>query len=110
MVRRIEDVANAGTYDLWVAHFGTCAWVELKVLPHWPKRPDTLVTFPELTQAQIAFGLAAYKAHVQTWWLIRIEASNEVLLLDPARVLLNRSGPLYPGTKAAVTEHAVVYG
>jgi hypothetical protein len=51
-LQRIENRVGSGVPDVFAATFGWQGWVELKVLPAWPKKPSTPVRLQHWTPVQ----------------------------------------------------------
>lgn len=91
-VKRIEDSAGSGTPDVFYSYRGRAGWIELKILPAWPKRPESNVTLPTLTMDQVAWALGALQAGVSLWWLIKVQGTGDFILFDPAVFLFDEKG------------------
>jgi hypothetical protein len=55
-LQRIENRVGRDVPDLYVACFGWQGWVELKVLPAWPKKASTPVRLAHWTAGQRAWA------------------------------------------------------
>lgn len=51
--QRHEDGSSSGVPDVSYALRGVDGWLELKYLPSWPKRPETMVRIRGFTAAQL---------------------------------------------------------
>ena len=78
--QRHEDALSVGVADLSFASGGVTAWVELKALDAWPKRPDTLVHLRNFTYEQLNWLTARAKHTPNVFLMIKIEETKEYLL------------------------------
>lgn len=78
-----EDALNAGIPDLSYSGGGVNGWIELKWLPAWPKRADTIVKIDHYTKEQKHFLLSRGRAGGRCWLLLRV--GREHLLFDHER-------------------------
>ena len=67
-----EDALNVGIPDLSYSGNGVNGWIELKWLPFWPVRADTIVRIPHYTKEQKHFLLTRGRAGGRCWLLLRV--------------------------------------
>lgn len=89
--RRVENVLGAGTPDVNYID----GWMELKQLPAWPARPDTIVALPKLRdrKEQVAFLTRRWMNGGQAWLMLRVK--REWLLFSGYDVRAVRDGLTY---------------
>ena len=72
---RHEDMLAPGVPDVSYGIGGLQGWIELKVLPEWPKKFNTPVRFPKLTPWQKHWLIKRGHFGGGTWLFVRIEKS-----------------------------------
>ena len=83
----VENPAMPGTPDVNYIE----GWIELKRLPRWPVRQNTIVRIPTYTQQQRVWHFRRRRAGGQCWFLLQV--LDEWLLIDGAvaALTINRS-------------------
>lgn len=94
----IENLLAPGTPD--VAMVG--AWVELKYLPAWPRRHDTIVRVRKWTPAQQAWLVTHERRGGGAFVLLRVDRDWLLFFATDAARLLNRSNECQLRQGAAV--------
>lgn len=87
---RIENKVSCGVPDVHFAgmayrHKGCgvlTGWIELKVVPKWPKHPKTPIRLPHLTDDQVNWHLTHHMHHGKSWLMIEDEG---VVFVFPGR-------------------------
>lgn len=108
----VENLCAAGMPDVnycW-------GWIELKKLPAWPKREDTIVRIDHFTQQQRIWLLRRWQMSRNAWLLVQIEQDwmifdgktaaqhvgksyNKKEMLFHAYEAWNRENPVNPGLR-----------
>lgn len=83
---RHEDLSSLGVADVSFVVDGYHGWMELKIVDLWPKRPETPLRIPHLTDEQKAWLLRKGLAGGRTWLLLQVE--SDVLLIRWSEVML----------------------
>lgn len=78
-----ENVAKPGTQDVNYNH----GWIELKVLPDWPARSDTVVRIDKLTPQQRVRNRLRWEAGGAAWIFIKIGSDHILFRGCDAKVL-----------------------
>ena len=82
-MERVENrLIKRDTPDLYLQWMGTSGWAELKVLPAFPKRPETLVRLPKWTTGQRYWAIR-HATHGGTCWLA-LQVGTDLFLVDAA--------------------------
>lgn len=95
----VENPAYPGTPDVNFIE----GWIELKWLPNWPQRPDTIVRISTFTPQQRVWHFRRRRAGGQSWFLLQVH--REWLLFDGAvaALIVNRA------TRAELISKTIVY-
>lgn len=88
---RVENPAHPGTPDVSWCMNGIEGWLELKHLPHWPKRADTIVRIDHFTPQQRVWLRRRHLAGGRVHLLLKAEAE---WLLFTGIVAANHVGKL----------------
>lgn len=83
---RIESRVGRDVPDLFVAHAGWQGWVEMKVLPDWPKRATTGVRLDHWTSGQRYWSQRHQSSGGRVALLVEIAAVREILVFRAADV------------------------
>src|SRR3954462_1003447 len=79
---RVENLLDRGTPDVDWACWGSEGWIELKEIPEWPKRKDTIVRIAHFSDDQRIWlqdrGNAGGNVHL----LMRVARPRTYLLFD----------------------------
>lgn len=85
---RIESRLEQGVPDVY---FGISrdlhGWIELKVLPEYPKKPTTLIEIPHYTSWQANWHWTHRDFGTQSWIVVKVEKEG-TLHFFPSRVAL----------------------
>ena len=81
-VQRHEDMASEGIPDLSVGWNKVNAWIELKCVASWPKRPTTTLKLPHLTPQQINWLVQRGRTGGNCFLLIKSNKDREYILLS----------------------------
>ena len=92
-IERVENMVNVGTPDVNYVLDGCEGWVELKCIPAWPVRSDTLVRVPHYTPEQRIWHRERKAAGGKVFVLLRVDSTKEYLLFD-AGAAANKLGYL----------------
>lgn len=68
---RVENLVDAGCPDVNY----TGGWIELKNVPKWPKRPNTLVRIDHYTDQQRLWLLRRWKAGGRAFLVVQVDRS-----------------------------------
>jgi hypothetical protein len=79
---RVENLLDRGTPDVDWACWGCEGWIELKELPEWPKRKDTIVRIPHFSDDQRQWLTTRGNARGRVHLLLRIVRPRTYLLFD----------------------------
>jgi hypothetical protein len=95
--QRIEDSISMGIPDVNFCIDGVEGWIELKEIPAWPKRKDTIVTFRSpWTKEQRFWARKRGQHNGNIWLLVRVFDTKEYLLfwwkdaVDTVEITLNQ--------------------
>ncbi len=80
LFRRIEDACTPGTPDVYLRSHAGSAWVELKYVKEWPKRPATLVRIEHFSPEQKLWLLKEGQSGGLAW--VFIQVADDYLLFD----------------------------
>jgi hypothetical protein len=84
-IQRIESMTGLGVPDVNYCFSNIEGWVELKCLPRWPKRPETIVTIEHYTQQQRLWIRTRANAGGRVYLLLEVIAPRPIsyLLFGP---------------------------
>lgn len=83
---RVESRVGRDIPDLFVAFTGWQGWVEMKVLPDWPKRTTTAVRLDHWTSGQRYWSQRHRACGGRVALLVEIGATGEILVFRAADV------------------------
>jgi hypothetical protein len=81
---RVENPILPGTPDVNYCFDGLEGWIELKAIPHWPRRPKTLVRIDHYTLEQRLWARERSWAGGRVFMLLRVDEEREYLLIHGA--------------------------
>lgn len=81
---RIENTTKSGVADIIYSCMGKRGFIELKYLKEWPKRPDTPVKIPHLTEIQRAW-LSLHEQEANLCFIL-LQIEKDYLLYSAKRI------------------------
>ena len=78
-MERIENLIGIGTPDVNLCYKGREAWVELKLLREFPKRPTTTVKIPHFKAEQLYYLQQRTKAGGRAWLFVQVQGEGYFL-------------------------------
>ncbi len=86
-LERIENNVGAGTPDVLYCLLGHVGMIELKAIPSWPKRPDTIVKIDHFTKQQKVWLSRWVRCGGKAYVLLKVAQPREYLLFDAATAI-----------------------
>lgn len=95
----VENPVLPGTPDVNYVE----GWIELKQLPKWPARKDTIVRIPTYTPQQRVWAIRRRRVGGHSWFMLQVR--KEWLLMDGAVAaqVINKA------TRTELIHHSIAY-
>jgi len=78
--KRIENPVGAGTPDVYFTTLvGSMGWMELKSIPSWPKKENTLLKIRHFSPEQRLFMKLHGRAGANVWMFLRVHDEHFLL-------------------------------